>query len=118
MRRDAKYKMPWSIVFIAGGRNNAISMSTVEPHYIETSTRKNLCRALFGTSQSIGRDLDIVVNKNSDLWILPEALCRSNSEDSKGKQNDGFDSAMHGSSPPNRAEHGFSDQVPQRSVGN
>jgi hypothetical protein len=65
----------WRVDFIAGcGTAATVYMSTVEPSHVKTSAREDPRCLLLGTRQSIGWNLGIVVDRNSDLWIFREGL--------------------------------------------
>ena len=96
MRDDSKYKMSSALGLITGRDNKITCMSTVEPNYIQTSSREDLRCAFLGAGQSIGWDLGIIVDKNSHLWIFREALPRPKTGDSKRNQKHSFDNPMHG----------------------
>src|SRR4030095_11307697 len=102
MRRDPQGEMGWLIHFITGRCPTSVAcMSAVEPDYIETGAREDLRRLPLSTRQNIEWESDIVIDRNSDLWILRETRWGRDqwTEIRKRTQNDCFEHSMHGISP-------------------
>jgi hypothetical protein len=71
---DDPYRdVPWHLETATGRCPIAtVYVSTSEPRDVKTSARKDPRCLLLGTPQSIGWNLGIVVERNSDLWIFRE----------------------------------------------